>query len=332
MRVPAPAKINLHLRVGPPRPRDDNFHPLLTWMVTAGLFDTLTFVRHAAPSPDDVQVTDATGGMTQQQVFALACSDPGLPTDSANLVTRAALALADTLSRIGEGSTARGATRARETGRVSAFLNKRIPPGAGLAGGSSDAAATLMALNRIWQLGWSRDPLARFSEPLGADVPFFFAETGSAICTGRGEVVRPMPPPDTARRAVLVLPRFAMPTPAVYRRFDEMRLGDERSIAEEPDWPAWRKLPAAELMPRLVNDLEPAAFSLRPELAGLRAALEKNLGRVFRMSGSGSSLFSLCDARDDAQSLAERARNELSVEAIAVEIAPTVTWETDAAT
>jgi len=245
-------------------------------------------------------------------------------------VTRVATALADTLSRVGEGSTARGATRARETGRVSAFLYKRIPPGAGLAGGSSDAASALMALNRIWKLGWSQDRLARFSERFGSDLPFFFAEGGSAICTGRGEIVRPLAPPDTARWAVLVLPKLACATPAVYRRFDEMRLGDERHISDEPDWQAWRQLPAGELMPRLVNDLEPAAFALRPELGELRAALERKIGRVFRMSGSGSSLFSLCDARDDAQSLAERARNELAVEAIAIEIAPTVTWETSA--
>jgi 4-diphosphocytidyl-2C-methyl-D-erythritol kinase len=330
MRVPAPAKINLHLRVGPPR--RDGFHPLLTWMVTAGLFDTLTFVRHATPrtADDDKLTGDATGGIAN---FALTCSDPALPTDSAgNLVTRVAAALADTLSRVGEGSTARGASSARETGRVSAFLHKRIPPGAGLAGGSSDAASTLVALNRIWRVGWSMSRLARFSERFGSDLSFFFAETGSAICTGRGEVVRPIAPPDICRWAILVLPNFSLPTPDVYRRFDEMRGGDERSISEEPDWPAWSRLPAAELMPRLINDLEPAAFSLRPPLAELRGALETKLSRPFRMSGSGSSLFSLCDRFDEAQSLAARAQRETNVRAIAVEIAPTVTWETDAAT
>jgi len=158
----------------------------------------------------------------------LTCSDPGLPTDSAgNLVTRVATALADTLSRVGEGSTARGATRARESGVVSAFLNKRIPPGAGLAGGSSDAVATLIALNRIWDVGWSREKLRAFAAQFGSDLPFFFAaaDDGSAICTGRGEVVRPTPPPDSCRWAVLALPKFVSSTPAVYRRFDEMRLG-----------------------------------------------------------------------------------------------------------
>ena len=330
MRVPAPAKINLHLRVGPPRADDSGFHPLLTWMVTAGLFDTLTFVRDAGRKRDD----DHARADGSASIFALACSDPALPTDSAgNLVTRVALALADTLSRVGEGSTARGAMRARETGRVSAFLNKRIPPGAGLAGGSSDAVATLIALNRIWDAGWSREKLSAFAAQFGSDLSFFFtaaADDGSAICTGRGEVVRPTPPPDTGRWAILALPKFPMSTPAVYRRFDEMNLGDERSISEEPDFAGWSKLPAAELMPRLINDLEPPAFSLRPELGEMRAAMEKNFGRVFRMSGSGSSVFSLCDRFDEAQSLATRLRNEMSVDAIAVEIAPKVTWETAA--
>ena len=326
MRVPAPAKINLHLRVGPPR--GDGFHPLLTWMVTAGLFDTLVFVR-----------SNSGGSVAETETeFALSCSDPDLPVDPAgNLVSRVAVALADTLNRVGEGSIARGThSGVRETGRVSAFLIKRIPPGAGLAGGSSDAVATLRALNRLWRLeerGWSDERLAQFAEQFGSDLSFFFAaagEGGSAICTGRGEIVRRTPPPDTARWAVLVLPKFPMPTPQVYRRFDEMKLGDERSITEEPDWAAWRKLPASELMSRLVNDLEPAAFSLRPELAELRAALETNLGRPFRMSGSGSSLFTLCDGFDEATSLARRARDEMNVDAVGVEIAPALKWGVDA--
>ena len=104
-----------------------------------------------------------------------------------------------------------------------------------------------------------------------------------------------------------MLLKFSMATPGVYRRYDEMKLGDGRSIREEPDWPTWSKLPAAELMPRLINDLEPPAFSLGPELGELRAALERNWGRVFRMSGSGSSLFSLCD-RSTKPSRCERVR------------------------
>lgn len=328
MRVPAPAKINLHLRVAPPR-RADGFHPLLTWMVNAGLFDTLTFVRHAPRGGNEAVGDDASNDDPRRgTIFALSCSDPDLAVDAAgNLVTRVATALADTLGRIGEGSTARRASRATETGRVSAFLHKRIPPGAGLAGGSSDAVATLRALNRIWKLDWSSEKLSAFAAQFGSDLSFFFADSGSAICTGRGEIVRPIAPPEASRWAVLVLPQFPMPTPAVYRRFDEMNLGDERHVSEEPDWAAWSKLSAAELMPRLINDLEPPAFSLRPELGEMRGALEKTFGRIFRMSGSGSSLFSLCDRFDEAESLAQQARDEMTLDAIAVEIAPTVTWE-----
>src|SRR4051794_16508022 len=122
MRLPAPAKINLHLRVGPVRA--DGFHPLLTWMVTVGLFDTLVFVRRsmlAARRP--------------RGRFSLSTDPPALPTDDRNLVVKVATALADALfceepGRIGEGST--GADREG----VSAFLAKRIPAGAGLGGGS----------------------------------------------------------------------------------------------------------------------------------------------------------------------------------------------------
>src|SRR2546421_11088501 len=165
MRFPAPAKINLHLRVG--KVGADGFHPLLTWMCTAALFDNLTLVRGADPAPR----------ANEQQWFTLSCDHPQLPTDSRNLVVRVATALADTLSRDGEGPTGR-----RE--RVSAFLSKRIPAGAGLGGGSSDAATTLMALAAMWKLDWSPRRLSDFAAKFGSDVPFFFPGP-SSICTRR---------------------------------------------------------------------------------------------------------------------------------------------------
>src|SRR5438874_981037 len=202
MRVPAPAKINLHLRVGPRRDAD-GFHPLLTWMTTVALFDTLTLVRR----PSDVAARG------DRDPFVLSCDEPSLPTDGRNLVVIAAIAPAGAAasepasragdSRTGEGSTgvasttastgaaSTGASLSASASRVSAFLAKRIPSGAGLGGGSSDAAAALVGLNALWKLDLSASRLSAIAASLGSDVPFFLGGA-SSICTGRGEIVRPV--------------------------------------------------------------------------------------------------------------------------------------------
>ena len=314
MRVPAPAKINLHLRVGPRQA--DGFHPLLTWMTTIGLFDTLTLVRR--PMVQDQTAASRTGSSHPR--FSLSCSDAGLPVDGSNLVTRAAKALADALvqhgSQVGEGLTAASSTQEE----ASAFLTKRIPRGAGLGGGSSDAAATLIALNRLWKLNWPLERLMSIAGDLGSDVPFFLSGN-SSVCSGRGEHVRPIDPP-AIKWATLITPAFEIATAAVYRRFDEMGLGSDQSLNDEPDWSAWTKCSAKKLMPLLVNDLEPAAFALRPELGELKAKLERELSQVVRMSGSGSSLFLLCDDHDEAKSRASWVREKLGIGAMEVELAP----------
>src|SRR5688500_8405446 len=205
MRLLAPAKINLHLRVGPRR--DDGFHPLLSWMTTVGLFDTLELTPI---DPAGRRVGGDAG-------FSLATDDPQLPTDARNLAVRAAQAMADSAVRLREGSA---------TGKsgTSAFLYKRIPTGAGLGGGSSDAARAMLGLARLWGLKMSRREMNDLAATIGSDVPFFL-HGPSSVCTGRGETVRPTRPP-AARWAVLVLPGIAMATAAVYAKFDEMRRGD----------------------------------------------------------------------------------------------------------
>ena len=150
---------------------------------------------------------------------------------------------------------------------------------------------------------------------IGSDVPFFL-HGPSAVCTGRGEVVRPVAQP-AARWGVLILPPVVMPTPDVYRRFDAMGLGHEAALADEPDWAAWARLPAAELMSEVVNDLEPAAFAIRPELDAVRRAAERAVGRPVRMSGSGSSLFTLFDDRAGAIEARDRLRDGLKIAGIA---------------
>lgn len=295
MRVIAPAKINLHLRVGPVR--HDGFHPLLSWMVTVSLFDTLIIEPAEGPG------------------IRMSCDDPSLPCDGSNLVLKAAsAALAAAASGDGqvEGSTLRGWTVA---------LQKRIPVGAGLGGGSSDGAAALRAFAELLKLGWTAEQLGAAAARFGSDIPFFMYGP-SSICRGRGEIVSPIAKP-RARWAVLILPGLHVSTPAVYRRFDEMKLGDRASV-ESPDASivAWAGLPAGELLPRLVNDLEAPAFAVCPALADLHARAGKALGRIVRMSGSGSTLFTLLDSEMEANEAARDAEKSLGARAVAVEVCP----------
>ena len=288
MRVAAPAKINLHLRVGPPTA--DGFHPLSSWMVTVGLFDNLEFT-----------LTDTPG-------VRLTCDDPGLPTDASNLVVKTATGLLD-------------AANLSSTTGVRIHLTKRIPSGAGLGGGSSDGAFTLLALNQLLQLDWSADRLATLASRYGSDLAFF-CHGPSSICTGRGEIVRPIAPPKP-RYAVLILPAIHMPTPAVYRRFDELLSSTPDSGLSTQDYSSWPTLTAQELLPHLVNDLEPPAFSLSAPLKEIHSRATRILdGRIVRMSGSGSTLFTLYDARDEAETNASRLRLTLGVDVQTVELAP----------
>jgi len=292
MRLLAPAKLNLHLRVGPPRA--DGFHPLLSWMVTIGFFDTLII----EPSP--------------QPGIRLECDWPEVPCDARNLVSKAAAALAEALIAAGQGS-------AKQYG-LSVRLHKQIPVGAGLAGGSSDGARILAGLNVLWNAGWDRQRLADFAARFGSDLSFFFFAP-SAICTGRGEIVRPIASPQ-AKFALLILPEITMPTPLVYRRFDGMKLGDAATIETEPDFNGWARLDALSLLPRLVNDLEAPAFAIDPRLGDLRRNVEQTVGRRILMSGSGSSLFTLFDEEPQAAAAEHIVVQRHRVRAIVARLAP----------
>ncbi len=321
LRLLAPAKINLHLRVGPARP--DGFHPLLTWMCTVGLFDTLKV--EAAPERGSSEAPPAVAGAAG--AVSLTCDPPGLPCDAGNLVVRVALAwqaaLKAPVGGAGVGHGADATERERSGTAVDtlrATLGKRIPIGAGLGGGSSDAARTLLALDRLSGTNWSTAALSAFAAEFGSDLSFF-VHAASAVCTGRGEIVRAIARP-APRWAVLVLPSMEMPTGPVYRQFDEMELGRDDDVSREPDWGQWVTLGAAALLPRLANDLEPAAFAIAPPLGRLRDDAERLLARPVRMSGSGSSLFTLYDDKAAAGAAADVVAASLHVPAEAVEVAP----------
>jgi 4-diphosphocytidyl-2-C-methyl-D-erythritol kinase len=256
----APAKLNLFLEVLGKRP--DGYHELETLMVAVNLCDTLSCRD------------DPAGRLT------LACSDPGLPTGPENLVHRAA----ELLRASSEGAGARGA---------SIELTKEIPAEAGLGGGSSDAAATLIALDRLWNLQTPPSRLEALAGMLGSDVPFFLRPP-AAICRGRGERVEPITLPSPLH-FVLVCPPIGSSTAAVYRHaVVPERPRSVRPVLDALDDPA-------ALGPELFNRLEPIAIRRAPDLAHVRNALhdlQSGPGLVtgHLMSGSGSAFFGL--ARD----------------------------------
>jgi 4-diphosphocytidyl-2-C-methyl-D-erythritol kinase len=259
----APAKVNLYLEVLGKRP--DGYHSIETLMVTAGLFDTLVF----------------RGGPVG--TVTLTCNEPGLPVGDENLIVRAA--------RLLQHRT--GAPRGCRIRLV-----KRIPMAAGLAGGSSDAAATLLGLNRLWQLGLANDALAGLGAELGSDVAFFF-HGPAAWCTGRGEIVATAPV-GARFELVLVCPSFGLATAQVYRNV-AMPPAPERG---EPIRAALARGDVAEVGRRLFNRLEEAAVRLDARVAEYYKRLADLAPAGQRMSGSGSSLFALCADAADADRIA----------------------------
>lgn len=267
--IRAPAKVNLFLEVLAKRP--DGYHDIATLMVAVDLCDELEFTEE--PSGD----------------IRLTCDDPRLSTGPENLVCRAADLL-------------RQHTGCRRG--VAIRLTKRIPLAAGLAGGSTDAAATLVGLNELWRLGLGKVELASLGARLGSDVPFFF-ETPAAWCTGRGEVVTPLPL-GRPLLFVLVCPPVGLSTADVYRGVEV----PAAPLAGEEIRRAVSAGDVKEVGRRLHNRLQPVAERLCPRVAEFRRRLETLRPAGHLMSGSGSSLFALCRDPDEAERLAGELSHE----------------------
>lgn len=269
LTVLAPAKINLHLEVLGLRP--DGFHELAMVMQSLDLADGLVF------------------NPTADGQISLSCDDPALPTDGSNLIIRAA-----ELVRSRAGLPELGAH---------IDLSKRIPIGAGLAGGSSDGAATLVGLNALWGCGFTAAELHAMATALGSDMPFCL-DGGTQLCFGRGERLEPLALAQPPGLGVLLIkhPQASVSTPWAYGRCRELRgdfyLEQEADFAQRREAlrqsPLLAALAGAGPMPRLRNDLqsvvEPEVESVRQGLALLRG-LEGAL--AVAMSGSGPSLFAL---------------------------------------
>jgi 4-diphosphocytidyl-2-C-methyl-D-erythritol kinase len=251
-----PAKINLALKVGPPR--DDGFHPLATVFQAVSLFDE---VQAEWAEPDRFEVTVSGEGADT------------VPLDDQNLAIRAARLLADTYGQ-------------QDSLGVALSIKKSIPVAGGLAGGSSNGAAALMACAVLWDLDLPPAKLRELAAELGSDVPFAMLG-GTAVGSGRGEELVPA----LARGSyhwVLAFGHQGLSTPAVYRRFDELQPSGTHPL-EVPAglMNALRSGDPTQVGPELVNDLQPAALNLQPKLQQvLDAGMEYGaLGSV--VSGSG---------------------------------------------
>jgi 4-diphosphocytidyl-2-C-methyl-D-erythritol kinase len=270
----APAKVNLFLEVLNKRP--DGYHDIATLMVAVTLFDVLRFKEEDS---GDIRLT---------------CRNPELSTGPDNLVYRAA-ALLKEYTGCKKG--------------VSIRLTKRIPLAAGLAGGSSDAAATCIGLNRLWNLGLSRKELAKLGAKLGSDVAFFFSSP-AAWCTGRGEKVKPL---ELKKKLWFVL--IAMPvglsTARVYQNVQvPLRPETGKEIRR-----AMQSGDVEEIGVRLHNRLQSTAEKLCPAVREVCERVKKLDPAGVLMSGSGPSVFALCRHRHEAVRIARQLRHGLKEEA-----------------
>ncbi|WP_246081826.1 4-(cytidine 5'-diphospho)-2-C-methyl-D-erythritol kinase [Nocardioides litoris] len=270
--VRAAAKINLHLGVG--GVRDDGFHPLTTVYQAVGLCDDVTAFP-AAELEVELSATDW-------------IDVGGIPLDEGNLAVRAARLLGDLHGRA-------------LTGRL--VLEKSIPVAGGLAGGSADAAAALVALDRLHDLHTSDDDLLRLAADLGSDVPFALVG-GTALGTGRGEVVEAVADVGTWWW-VIVPSREGLSTPEVYRHFDRLRPdADPTPPDAEVLLGALRTGQPVSLARALHNDLQEPAIDLRPALGELIEQGEAEGALRGLVSGSGPTVVFLCESADHARDLA----------------------------
>ena len=263
MTVSAPAKINLSLRIT--GKREDGFHELETLVLPIeSLADELTF--------------------TESDRFSLHCTTPGVPTDESNLISRSL--------RLFE----------KESGLACPYeihLTKNTPHGAGLGGGSSDAAHTFLALNELTKANIPLETLAAWAGQLGSDIPLFLYQA-PCWCRGRGEIIEPTQL-DWNRRILLLKPAFSIPTPWAYSRWKESRELPGVSYTEQT---------ACDQI--LINDLERPVFEKFQFLAELKQfLLEQPETEAAMMSGSGSTVFAILKDNADAEGLLNNTLEEL---------------------
>ena len=285
MKIRAPAKVNLFLRVV--GRRRDGYHLLDTLIVPVSLYDVIEIRRVPAkpqqPANPRIRIT---------------CDDPIVPLGEENLVYRAAQLLLEQLDR--------------RMG-IDIHIQKRIPIGAGLGGGSTDAAATLLGLNRLFNLKLSAARLERLALRLGADVPFFI-RAHPARANGIGEVLHPI-------RGlvhfwlVILYPGFPVATASVYRKLPKKLTKPTSGNSIRNSLRRFDRLPDL-----LVNDLESVTLESYPKIRSLKEKLLREGAAGGLMTGSGSAVFGVFGSKGLAQRAFDRLRNEEGVQAYLVHV------------
>ncbi|MFH8660801.1 4-(cytidine 5'-diphospho)-2-C-methyl-D-erythritol kinase [Streptomyces afghaniensis] len=269
--VRVPAKVNVQLAVGPARP--DGFHPLANVFLAVGLYDEVT--------------------VTPADELRLTCEGPDagqVPLDRTNLAARAAEALAERYGR---------------TPDVHIHIAKDIPVAGGMAGGSADGAGALLACDALWETGASREELLGICAELGSDVPFSLVG-GAALGIGRGEQLTPLEVGGTFHWVFAMAGR-GLSTPAVFREFDRLGEGTDipEPVASQELLAALAKGDPEALAAAVSNDLQPAALSLFPELAGTLATGRAAGALAALVSGSGPTTAFLVRDPESAAAVAQ---------------------------
>ncbi|HEY9880745.1 MAG TPA: 4-(cytidine 5'-diphospho)-2-C-methyl-D-erythritol kinase [Leptolyngbyaceae cyanobacterium] len=286
----AAAKINLYLEIIGDRP--DGFHELVMVMQSVSLTDRIT-VRSIG---------------TDQ--IRLRCNIPGVPTDETNLAYRAA----DLLIRHYPSAMAR-------YGGVEITLEKQIPVGAGLAGGSSNAAAVLVGLDLLWELGLTQSELQVLGSELGSDVPFSILG-GTAIATGRGERLDSLIGVDGLHVVLAKYQSLSVSTPWAYKtyrtQFGSSYLKDEAGFETRRSQVRSGKMVSAlthkdkaGIGKALCNDFEKVVFPAHPEVAQLRDTMAAAGGLGTLMSGSGPTVFTLAESEAEAEAIKQQVRDRI---------------------
>ena len=294
VRASAPGKVNLTLRVGAPTP--DGYHPLVTVFEALNLRETVTVRTSKTPG---VRVETIAylpdGSVDEATTRAMADVDP-----ATHLAVRAARVLQRLAAAGPWASTAAG---------LSIRVDKRVPVAGGMAGGSADAAAALVACNELWELGLGAEQLEAIGRSLGADVPACLAG-GIALGTGRGDHMSVLREGDEAgaeyqHHWVMLLAHEGLSTPSVFREFDRVDAAGAPALAEPtPEEVAALCAGPESLRHCLVNDLQAPALRLRPELAETIAAATDAGALAVTLSGSGPTVAALARDAEHARALA----------------------------